>query len=214
MKKAADNSAPGTTSLSTLATIEGLSGSLRLKDLSLELSDAEPPANLFTGAYGGTSGQLLVETSSAWNRKHAGRGDAVRSVIVDVDYRVDSFAKTRSPADAETVEATGWLHLDRIQSDYREELRSKWLAWIAADLGRARAEFLRTQGTKLTELALSYPQYIYKTMRTNRHLRSIGYPARLAVNPAIVLWVVSVKWDTERLHTARVRFLKDVTVSI
>jgi len=69
------------------------------------------------------------------NPAAAGSG-ASRALLIDVRYRIDNFmATTNLPATCEVMEKTGWVHMDRISAELREELKEKWLEWISADFG-------------------------------------------------------------------------------
>lgn len=187
---------------------------LKLKDLSLEYEGRPDIGTLFTGVYGTSSKQALLEATSTWTRNASRKDGGGRALLVDVSYKVDNFKLTREQGHEGVVEKAGWIHMERLTSAFRESIRETWVQWIRDDHGAARANQIEREGTSLVDIAVDYPQYVARMMRTNRAIKVIVHPVRLTVDPTVTAWVATVRYDRERLENAQVRFLPQIPVRI
>lgn len=200
-------------SLSFLAHSRDVPDQLRLKEHSLSFvgHDASMSAGLITGVYGAHSKQTALVAASNWSRQHqAGSGGPNRILMIDVNYRVDNYNLTREQAREETVKETGWLHLERTASSYREEIKETWISWIDKDVGPAAATSVKDMS--LVDIAARYPRFVAMMLKKDKAIRGIVHPVNPSLDPDVNLWVATVRYDKERFESAAVRYLPHVTV--
>jgi hypothetical protein len=202
---------PDLISLSFVAVTEGLPARITLKEQSLAFADADHLAgqNLVSGVYGAHSKQMALVMASEWKKANQGKKKGPNQAnLIDVLYRVDKFMESRGLTTRDDLDSTGWLHLDRLSADLREEIRAEWLKWMRADLKPSQMNSL--EDTSLGELALQYPRYVGKMMaKRNPRLSAVVHPVYPDLNPSIVLWVATVRYEKERFVDPVVRFMKD-----
>ncbi|MFC5500104.1 hypothetical protein ACFPOE_21350 [Caenimonas terrae] len=202
-------------SMSLLVMTRDMPDSVKLKDSSLDYEGREQDTSgrLITGAYGSTSRQLALVAASAWTHKHQGaKAGPNRMLVLDMNYRVDNFKLTREQGRPDLIAMTGWMHMDRLQVDYRDEIKHDWLRWIAKDKGKQTAIVL--EDVKLADIALRYPQYVAKMMKDHSEIMVVVHPVRLTVKPDEVLWAATVRYEPERMDTPHIRFMPDIQVIV
>ena len=137
---------PDLISLTFVAIVEGMPSHIKLKDHSLEFPESEHlRGTLLTGVYGAYSKQVALVMAADWNKQNENkRSNRTRALLVDARYRIDNFMdSTRQLATREILEKTGWLHMDRLSAELREEIKEEWLSWIAEDFDAERHLRLR-----------------------------------------------------------------------
>lgn len=132
--------------------------------------------------------------------------------MLDANYKVDNYDLTRSQVRRETLEQTGWLHLDRVSTSFREELKEQWLTWIRADAPHGVANRLRE--LSLADIAQQYPRYVDHMFKERPEIRGIVHPVNPVIDPSVVLWVATVRYDADRFEGATVRFLPQIEVAL
>lgn len=201
-------------SLSFLVYTRDIPSRVVLRDHSLQFEGCESdPGDLITGVYGTPSKQMALVCAATWSRERGSSSSGSnRILMLDTNYRVDNYDLTRAQAREEIVEKTGWLHLDRIASSYREEIKAQWLGWLAADA--PHGVVARVQDLSLADIAQRYPQYVRKMMLQDPGLRGIVHPVNPQIDPTVVLWAATVRYESDRFEGPVVRFLPQVDVVV
>ncbi len=195
--------------LSFLAPAKGIPDRLKLKECSLKYQGEAPSRGLLTGIYGPTSKQTALVSASKWARENSAQ--VSRVVMIDVNYRVDEFHRSREQAREDTIEANGWLHLDRISASYRDELVKLWVKWIASSSGASK---LSLQNKDYLELAREHPSCITRMFEEIPALRCVVHPVVPLIDETVVLWAATFRYEPDRLTDAEARFLPDVKVIV
>lgn len=192
-------------------TDEKLPSILKLRDHSLQFNECEHfPKTVITGTHGLTSKQELVVIAGAWSKGKKGR----LPLTIDTQYRVDNLKEAnRNHATWEAVTQTGWLQIDRLSAQLRDEIKSEWLGWIEEDLGSRRAA--RMAELTLGEIALEHPRYVARMLRkTSPRLTVIIHPVHPKLDPEKVLSVATVRLDKDRFVGPAVRFMSNIEVAV
>jgi len=201
--------------LSLLVYTRGIPDSVRIRDHSLDFVGREESdfGPFLTGVYGTHSKQMALVCAAAWARDRASSSGLNRILMLDVNYRVDEYERTRIQATPEILKLTGWLHMDRIASEFREQIRAGWVEWIRSDV--LHAAFERVKDYSLGDLAQKYPQYVARMLRENRDIRGIVHPVHPKLDTTVTLWVASVRVDEpDRFDKPALRYLPDVPVTL
>ncbi|MEJ8837714.1 hypothetical protein [Ramlibacter sp. AN1133] len=211
---------PDQISITFLAIVDGASipSQLKLGDHSMEFLEAEHfGQSLITAAYGAHSKQVVLQMASEWNRlnenKQTGRQ---RALLIDAFYRVDNFQEfNKGLATRTSVEATGFLHFDRVMAEMRDEIRADWLEWIEADFANTR-EHKRLSEMGLVQIALEHPRYVARMITKKRSPRYqvVVHPVHPARAPQETLWVATMRYDKDRIVNPVLRFMAGTQVIV
>jgi hypothetical protein len=184
---------------------------VKLKEHSLEYSEAAAIGNLVSAVYGANSKQMALVVAAQWTATNRDRRTGPNQVLyVDASYRADLLIDS---ADQMKAGVSGWLHLDRMSAELRDNLKQLWLSWIQVDHGAARAS--RLTDSSLSDIALEYPGYIRKMMALRSpRLTAVVHPVRPRLDPGAVLWVATVRYDKDRFVNPLVRFLPQIAVEV
>lgn len=200
---------PDLISLTFIAVVEGMPSHIKLRDHSLEFPEGEHfHGALVTGVYGAHSKQVALVLAADWNKQNeTKRTNQTRALLVDARYRIDHFQDTTRPlATMESVEKTGWLHMDRLSAELREELKAEWLEWIAADLGDK--EYARMADKSFAEIAMIHPRYVAKMMaKRSPRLTAVVHPVHPSMGPNERVWAATVRYEKDRFVEPVVRFM-------
>lgn len=200
---------PDLISLTFVAIVEGMPAHIKLKDHSLEFPESEHlRGTLLTGVYGAHSKQVALVMSADWNKQNENkRSNKSRALLVDARYRIDNFMdSTRQLATRESLDKTGWLHMDRLSAELRDELKEEWLAWIADEFDARH--HARMSELSFAELAMTHPRYIERMMAKRApRLTAIIHPVRPSMAPKDTVWAATVRYEKERFVEPVVRFM-------
>ena len=200
---------PDLISLTFVAIVEGLPNRITLKEHSLEFVESELlKGSLVTGVYGAHSKQVALVMAADWNKQNeAKRSHRTRALLVDARYRIDNFMEsTRQLTTRESLEKTGWLHLDRLSAELREELKAEWLDWIATDF--SEKHHAQMAELSFAELAMKHPRYIAKMMaKRSPRLTAIVHPVNPSMKPDEKVWAATVRYEKDRFVAPVVRFM-------
>jgi hypothetical protein len=106
----------------------------------------------------------------------------------------------------ETLDLTGWLHLDRLQADFRDELKVQALEWVRNDVSKAAA--VRAEELDLRRIFLEHPELVKHLFAARRQkLVGVVHPVRPKVAPGEELLAATVRYDANRFVEASVRYL-------
>lgn len=202
-------------SLSFLAQLQGgIPSQVVLKEHSLAFMGVDAPIpGVITGVYGMHSKQAALVAAANWSRQRASaKGVRAQIMMIDVNYLVDNYALTREQTRADTLAETGWLHLERVASSFRAELKSTLISWIKKDYGASVATNLDSMA--LADIFQRYPSYVGVLMKKEKSIRGVVHPVNPKIDPSITLWAASVKYEKARFDAATVRYLPDIQVVI
>ena len=171
------------------------------------LFDAE---NIITGVYGAYSKQVALVMASRWSSDRVGKEGLNRILMLDVNYKIDNYSLTREQTRKDILEQTGWLHMDRMATSLRKEVKAQWLDWIDQESPIGVAQ--RLEDESLNDIAVKYPKYVRRMMAENPSIRGIVHPVNPVLEPTACIWAASVRYEAERFHGANVRFLRQVEV--
>lgn len=198
-------------SLAFLVYAKGVPEKVELKDHSLQFVDSGSfSSGLITGVYGSHSKQMALVCAANWSRQRSGSSGLNRILMLDANYRVDNYDLTRTQVRADTLEKTGWLHLDRVAASFRDEIKEQWLAWIASSSAPGVAA--RMSDMSLIDIAQKMPRCVARMLDENPDIRGIVHPVSPTIDPSVVLWVATVRYESDRFEGATVRFLPQVEV--
>lgn len=198
-----------------LALTRGIPERLKLKEHSIAFRKSEEmPGTLVSGVYGAHSKQMALVLAAGWSKDNRENSKGPNHCLqLDVGYRIDNFADTRQIMTSDRLESTGWLHMDRIASDLREELKDEWLEWIRSDLGGKKHQDVADK--PFAEIAMTHPLYVAKMMaKRSPRLVAVVHPVNPTLDPSAVLWVATVRYDKNRFVGPVVRFLPHVNVEL
>lgn len=155
------------------------------------------------GLYGTTSinhGLFLADTNATKRKK--------QMLTLQVWYRVDNFERVRSQINQEIAEESGFLHFDRLKTDFREEIRQFVLGQLRKDL--TTAQYLKCEARSLDDLIIQYPKYVRSIIEANRKINVVVHPVRQLLDPSSTkpVHVVTVRAVKSRLMAAEVRYLE------
>ena len=171
------------------------------------LFDAE---NIITGVYGAYSKQVALVMASRWSSDRVGKEGLNRILMLDVNYKIDNYSLTREQTRKDILEQTGWLHMDRMATSLRKEVKAQWLDWIDQESPLGVAQGLENESLK--DIAVKYPKYVRRMMSENPSIRGIVHPVNPVLEPTSCIWAASVRYEAERFNGANVRFLRQVEV--
>lgn len=197
-------------SLTFIAFVPGatIPDKLSLGDHSLEFPGSDKLSNsLISGVYGAQAKAAAVIIAAEWNKELEKGRRPSRALLVDTQYRIDNMQEgSRALITRETLDLTGWLHLDRLQADFRDELKVQALEWLRNDVSRAAA--VRAEELDLRRIFLEHPELVKHLFAARRQkLVGVVHPVRPKVAPDEELLAATVRYDANRFVEASVRYL-------
>lgn len=186
----------------------GLPDKLRLREHSLEFPGSDKlPGTVISGVYGTQAKNAAIQIAAAWNKELEQGKRRSRALLVDAQYRIDNMQDgTRQGITRESLEITGWLHVDRLQADFREELKQMALGWVREDLGEASVERLASMDLRL--ILLEHPALVRHLFTTRKfRVTCVVHPVRPNIAPEQELLAATVRYEPERFVEATARYL-------
>ena len=177
---------------------------IALKDCLFPYEGCEDNEGFIWGLYGTLSanqGMFLVDSFATKNGKSP--------LTVQGWYRVDNFDSVRSQIDEEIAESSGFLHLDRLKSSYRDQLRELVLLYAESKIKGWKKTI--NEGRTLHELVLSYPRLIQAIFDYNPNINLIVHPVYQRYDPTDrrTLSVATMRNIESRVMSVQVRYLED-----
>jgi hypothetical protein len=201
--------------ISMLVYSQGIPERVVLKEHSLKYEGMPSfkPGQFITGVYGAQSTQTAVVTASRWAQDLIERtGKAHRVLMLDINYKVDNFSMIREQTRREHMEATGWLHLDRLASAFREEVKEQCVAWLHKNAARGVAA--RAAELTLQEIVLKYPKLVAMLFEEEKSVKAIVHPVRPVLDTSITLWAATIRYEPSRIHNPVLRYLPGVKIDV
>jgi hypothetical protein len=199
--------------LSFLAFTKNIPNTIELKKLNLGFLGEKPDEeNFITGVCGTHSKQVALVMAAKWTREQAANEVFNRVLMVDVNYHVDNYILTREQTRRDTLAQTGWLHMDRMATGFRDEVKEMWLDWIDKESAFGVAQRLEDQS--LLDIAVQHPKYVRRLMAENPSIKGIVHPVNPTLDPKTCIFAATVRYEPERFHGAVARFLPRVKVIV
>jgi len=186
------------------AMVDKVPSSIKLQDHLFPYENLDMDSGFIWGLYGTLSanqGLFLMDTFA--------RKQGKIPLTLQGWYRVDNFDRVRAQIDLEIAEDSGFLHLDRLKSNFREELREVVLdaapkeinGWPAALCG----------DWTLNELILRYPRLLRVIFAQYRKINMVVHPVHQMYDPADrrSLTVATMRMVKSRVMSVQVRYLED-----
>jgi hypothetical protein len=107
----------------------------------------------------------------------------------------------------EQVRHTGFLHLDRIKAEFRDELHDCVLAWLA--ISRHGEQMSQLQNLKMGELMARFPSAAEVLLDAHPTVSLIVHPANLVGGDGRPVWVGTVRRQDLRHFRSETRYLED-----
>lgn len=200
------------------AMIKEMPVRLKISDHLFPYIGAEDDPDFIWGVYGTTSinAAIFSAASHAADLSSAEPGSPeTRSLQLTAWFLIDDFRSIPTQLSAEDVRRHGYLHLGRMVSSFREDLRGQWIDWVRENrphessiLGPALDSW------KIDEIAARFPQFVKVLLREDPTLNAVIHPVfQTYQNGRIPLWVFMARRNTNRLVAAEARFVPSVEVS-
>ena len=99
-----------------------------------------------------------------------------------------------------------------VSSAYREDLRKRWIDWVALDEGVASSTLASLH---LDQLAERCPQFVRVLLEGNPALHAVIHPVQQTYQKSrIPFWVLTARYDKSRLMASEARFAPMVDVEV
>jgi len=201
------------------AMLRGVPSHVKLQEHLFPYVGVQPSDQFIWGVYGTTSINAAIFSASSYaiEATAAAPGEPdVRSLQLTTWFRIDDFNSIPSQQSAEDVRKGGYLHLGRVNSVLREELRKQWVDWVR----EARPNEAATIGASLETMHLEalaerFPQYVRVLLSEDPDLHVVIHPVQQTYQKSrIPIWVLTARYDRSRLMAAEARFAPMVAVEI
>lgn len=190
------------------AIVDEIPEALSLRDHMVMYEGMGKLDDLVWGLYGTLSanqGLFLAEGYATRQNK--------RMVTIELRYHLDNFAIVRSMIDRTMAEASGFLHLDRVKMNFRDEVQDCLLAGLGSVKGeRQRAMYADKSAA---EIILREPWLVRSLFEGFPKINMIVHPVRQLWDPEETrpLHVASARLIKSRLVEAGVRYLPHIKVT-
>lgn len=186
------------------AIVEQRPKSIELRDILFMYEGVESDPDYIWGLYGTLSANQGLFLVDSYARKHG-----QMPLTVQGWYKVDNFDRVRSQIDASIADDSGFLHLDRLKSSFRDELREVVLAYAAKNMpnwNRANYEKL-----SLNEIVIRHPNLVKAIFGYSSKINMVVHPVRQTYDPSDrrTLTVATMRMIKERVMSVQVRYLED-----
>ncbi len=197
------------------AMLKGVPGQVRLREHLFPYEGVQPDERFIWGVYGTTSINAAIFSASHFAQEQNSlnpSGQEIRSLQITTWFRIDDFKEVPSQLTPKDVSDRGYLHLGRVSSAYREDLRKRWIAWIALEEGVDAASL---ESWHLEELAERCPQFVRKLLEDSPSLHAVIHPVQQIYQKSrIPLWMLTARYDRSRLMASEARFAPMVKVEV
>lgn len=190
------------------AIVKETPSKVALKDYLFPYNGCEmDPAAFVWGLYGTLSANQGMFLADSYARKHG-----QISLTVQGWYRVDNFERVRSQIDESIATASGFLHLDRLKTGFREELRELVLEEGEKVIPGWNREL--NAETSLNDIMVRHPKLIKAIFNAYRKVNMIVHPVTQMYDPSDqrTLTVATMrrhKKADSRIMAVQVRYLED-----
>ena len=190
--------------------VDKIPDTLVLRDHLLPFEGASSDPHFLWGLYGTSSMQhtLFLADSYATRTKK-------QMLTVQLWYHVDNFDRVKSKITEEIADEAGFIHLDRMQSTFRDQLRDMVLIELHKKLGTG-AQFETIKGMSLDDILIRHPGCVKVIFDKKKKVNVIVHPVRQLFdeNDKKPVFVATVRNIKSRLVAAEVRYLEHIKVKL
>lgn len=190
--------------LSNYAFFDKRPDSIVLRDSLVAFEGARPDPAFLWGVYGTSSmnHMLFLADNYAQHRNKL-------SFSVQMWYHVDYFERVKSKISPEIAHESGFIHLDRLQSEFRDEIRDLVVASIKERVSGSQFEIIRTMN--LSDIMMRHPECVRVIFDRYKKVHVVVHPVRQLFDetdrrPVHIATVRNVK---SRIMAAEVRYFEE-----
>lgn len=195
--------------VTTIGHFVGHPVSTQLSETSVRFIDDEPRPGFLTGMYGSSSRSLAGTIMSRFNTENRTKDRYV--FPVDFSFLVRDLSAARLQLTKELVEQTGYMHLDRLKANYRNDLTLRWRQLVK---NKKPKDYEQIADAGLTEIALLHPWIIHELFLQQEDLLAVIHPIRPVALNGISAWGATLRYSSERIVRPEVRFMPYVKVVV
>lgn len=186
------------------ALVPEMPQSLRLQDHLFPYEGMDLDPAYIWGVYGTISANQGLFIVDAYARQNG-----LMPLTIQGWYRVDNFDQVRSQVDREVAVSSGFVHMDRLKMQFRDELHHILLSYAQKHINGFNSQAM----TNLTvgELLLQYPVLVKAVFEHFPSINMVVHPVRQIYlpNEKRTFSVATMRLLPERVMSLSVRFLED-----
>ena len=142
---------------------------LRLQDHMFPYEGMEMADHFIWGVYGTLSANHALFTVDTYARKNK-----LDLLTIQGWYRLDNFERTQS--DEKIVDNTGYVHMERLKSHFRDHLHELMLKYAVEKIDGFNISAMKL--LPLNELLVRYPRLIYAIFDSYPNITMVVHPVR------------------------------------
>lgn len=186
------------------AVVDKVPSVIKLQDHLFPYEGCEMGEDFLWGLYGTLSANQGLFLIDAFARKHN-----KMPLTLQGWYRVDNFDRVRSQIDSVIAEESGFLHIDRLKSNFREELRDL----VIADAEKQIVGWQKGlhADRSLSEILIRYPRLIKSIFDYSKNINIVVHPAMQMFDPLDhrPMSIATMRAISDRVMSVQVRYLED-----
>lgn len=183
---------------------------INLRQHSLEYLGAKTSRKHLTGVYGTNSRDTALFLASSW-----ADANGKSLLMIDAWTLLPNFHVTRSQITREIINESHWMHSERLNMVFKEELYQKALKWALRNHGEvAHREAIHMS---MPNFLLKYPEFAMKILDDEAELHMIVHPVHASfdlTDEKAPFWAATVHLDRANIVAASVRHMPEVEVSV
>ncbi len=161
------------------------------------------------GVYGSMSqghALFMAETESV-KRK-------CKSLVLQAYYKLDNFDIVRTQVDRAMMRKTGYIHVDRLKTQFREEVKA--FALEAAAKRYKGFAVARNADKSLSDLLYEYPGLVQDIFEMDKKVNMVVHQVKPSWNPKERrgVYVCTMRRVPKRILDAEVRYLPKVKINL
>lgn len=193
--------------LSNFAMVDKVPDRLVLKDHLLPFEGSKPDAKFLWGLYGTSSMNHTLFLADAYASKHK-----KQMLTVQLWYHVDNFERVKSKITPEIADESGFIHLDRLQSHFRDQLQVQILAHLKKKTSSSQYTMLVPMS--LEDIMVRHPECVRVIFDNMPKVNVVVHPVRQLYDEtdSKPVQIATVRNIPKRLAAAEVRYLEHIKV--
>jgi hypothetical protein len=190
------------------ALVATIPTSIRLQEHLFPYEGAVQDPGFIWGLHGTLSANAGLFLADAFASKKR-----LQLMTVQTWYRVENLNLVRSQIDRQIAEKSGFMHLDRLKTNFREELRDLLLEEIREKQGERTMAAMQEKA--LVDIVLRDPSHVHTIAREYRKVNVIVHPVRQLFDKdeARPLHVATVRLIKARIMASEVRYMEHIKVT-
>jgi hypothetical protein len=160
--------------------------------------------DLLWGAHGTTS-LNSADAFASRDAQHLKR----RLYQIEMFYRLDGLPPAGTSVTEEFARSVGYLHLGRITSSFRDDLKDRMLDWLKDD-SEFEPDYLKDKS--LEEMIKLRPMFVHALMSQDKFLKAVIHPVRLA--GGVTLRIATVRKLKDNIARVYTRFHDEIVTSV